>query len=141
MYQLKPNAINIKDLEHLSGAAVFEALSQYMLDNKEIFQLSKECSYKYEHVFFEEPKSQDVAGSKFQVVELSCVAGSLFKENQYKEQMEGHDWFELVKDGYVSSAHKEIIFKLQYIFDTTDVDNWEAEINELKHLLTEKGLL
>lgn len=46
-----------------------------------------------------------------------CFAGWLIKSEDYRKKFEGSSWLELVRSGYISKSHRNLVNELQCIHD------------------------
>ena len=54
----------------------------------------------------------------------------MISDSEYRQEMEGESWSNLIKDGVVPATHELLIWELQAIHDSYDVDNWEKKLKE-----------
>lgn len=62
---------------------------------------------------------------------LSCAAGCLISNNEYKPDMEHKDWSTLMDKEIVSAKHGNLIIRLQNIHDHAEPDVWETNLKNL----------
>jgi len=68
---------------------------------------------------------------------LKCAAGCLIGDDEYRKDMEGYDWPELVDKGRVPAYHLGLITKLQKVHDGLTPNMW---VENLKNTAKEYGL-
>lgn len=55
-----------------------------------------------------------------------CAAGCLIADDEYRPEMEGNTWVQLVYDMGVPGEHSRLIRRYQRIHDNIDPDGWKA---------------
>lgn len=58
---------------------------------------------------------------------LKCAAGCLIADNEYRPDMEGLTWRELIYRYPVTSAHSSLISCLQEVHDEASPASWESQ--------------
>ena len=103
--------ITLTTLPQATAQEVFDQVSAHLLKQKEKSLEDGKCRYKG-------PRN------------LLCAAGCLISDSEYRREMEGQSWSDLISDGWVPDTHESLIWKLQTIHDSYDVDNWEKKLKE-----------
>lgn len=62
---------------------------------------------------------------------LQCAAGCLISDEEYKSEMEGKPWSDVVHHGLAPINHEELIDNLQRIHDSEVIECWEGEFAAL----------
>ena len=121
--------ITLKTLESATSQEVFDQVCKHMLDQgkKSVRNIHRAA------VDFGE---QDGGSCAYRGKQgLKCAAGCLIADDEYSEKMELNGWHELVADGLVPEAHKELIRELQKIHDFELAHNWALELEGLAERL------
>lgn len=63
---------------------------------------------------------------------LKCAAGCLMSDDEYSPTFEKKDWITLVWNGLVPAAHRDLIQKLQYIYDEFPIEAWKHHLESLR---------
>jgi hypothetical protein len=105
--------ISLKTLSEASAQEVFDQVKNHLLKQNEKCATSKDgCLYRKDN--------------------LSCAAGCLIADDEYKPSMESDKWLRLIHRGFVKTErHKDLIGALQEIHDECDVETWEEELRTL----------
>jgi hypothetical protein len=109
--------VTLKTLAEATAQEVFDQVVKHLLEQgKRSFKLDVDgdefCLYR---------------GSKG----LKCAAGCLISDSEYKDDMEGRGWRNLVNIGYASDAHIDLIACLQAVHDKKELSTWREELLEI----------
>ena len=62
---------------------------------------------------------------------LKCAAGCLIGDDEYTNNMEGKNWLAMVLEGHSPRDPRGLIYDLQLIHDTKEVEYWEEQLESL----------
>ena len=103
--------ITLTTLPQATAQEVFDQVSAHLLRQKRKSLEDGKCRYKG-------------PGN------LRCAAGCLISDSEYRQEMEGQSWSDLISDGWVPDTHESLICELQDIHDAYSVHKWKEELKE-----------
>lgn len=124
LFGTKFKEVSLFNLQESTAQEVFNFVAKHLLtQNKRAFNHG--CRYKI-------CKDGKV---------LKCAAGCLIPDNIYSSSMEGSTWSGLTTAfPQFSSQHNELIRRLQIVHDSSSVENWSSELEQLSIKLNLKFL-
>ena len=123
--------ITLKTLEKATAQEVFDQVCKHMLAQRK----KSVRNIRGAAVEFVDSEEQNGSCAYRGYRGLKCAAGCLIADDEYSEKMELNGWHELVADGLVPEAHKELIRELQKIHDFELAHNWALELEGLAERL------
>jgi len=112
--------ITLKTLPQATAQQVFNQVASHLLT-----QNAKSVAKNYDN---DDRSSYCVYKSPSN---LSCAAGCLIANDEYKEDWEQVGWDRLVKDCKVPNTHQDLISNLQMVHDSRDVEEWSGELEHV----------
>lgn len=110
--------VTLATLEQSTAQEVFDHVAKHLLtqktkcvsdESKDDFGIMSRCAYKNKH-------------------SMSCAAGCIIADNEYKIDMEGKTWIDLIRYKMVPEAHYELIDNLQAAHDLKKPQEWPTAI-------------
>jgi hypothetical protein len=109
--------VTLKTLAEATAQEVFDQVAKHLLEQgKRSMKLNV---YKAEICLYRGPEG------------TMCAAGCLISDNEYKDDMEGGSWENLVKYGYTPETHKDLISYLQRVHDQREPSTWREGLLNL----------
>jgi hypothetical protein len=111
--------VTLKNLHRVSAQTVFNQITEHMSKMKEpSMDKYGKCHYR---VFY-----------KNRLVKNKCAAGALIADSEYKPEFDYKEgdssWRGLVREEYVSDAHKKLIEDCQIVHDNRKMEDWALEL-------------
>jgi len=106
--------VTLATLEQSTAQEVFDHIAKHLLTQKTqcIGGPDNGCSYRNEEG-------------------MSCAAGCIMTDYEYRSGLEGRAWYDLINEGFVPKAHKDLIQDLQTIHDLRIISSWPRELQTL----------
>ncbi len=105
--------ITLKTLLKATAQEVFDQVAVHLLtQNKKSYDNTQNCTYKGKNG-------------------LSCAAGCLIGDGEYKELFEYKSWQALTNSYGLPREHYQLIGKLQLIHDHHDILDWKQSLVDL----------
>ena len=109
--------VTLKTLAEATPQQVFDQVAKHLLEQgKRSMKLDEDgdefCLYRGPHG-------------------TMCAAGCIIADDEYKDNMEGRGWRNLVNLGYASNTHIDMIDALQSIHDQRKPSTWREGLLEI----------
>lgn len=101
--------VTLATLEQSTAQEVFDHVAKHLLTQKTKCLTEGRCVYRNEHG-------------------MSCAAGCIIADDEYKESMEGKIWQDLIRHKIVPEAHNHLIDHLQLAHDLKKPQEWPTQI-------------
>ncbi len=90
------------------------------------------------HLLSQMKKSETIGGDMclyHGIGKLSCAAGCLIGDDEYKPEFENNGWLTLIHKKLVPKDHSKLIWRLQEIHDNYSPDRWEEKLKDFATLV------